>query len=90
MNGQMRISGEATGRLTCRSSRLGHPERPSWRRGSLWTVPELWKTQRPRFPQLLGRRPERAAHNGPQASFFVAFEERGTRTATMTLVTQGG
>lgn len=35
--------------------------------GSLWTVPELWKTPRPRFPQLLGRRTERAAHNGPQA-----------------------
>jgi hypothetical protein len=33
-------------------------------------VPELWKTHRTRFPQLLGRRTERAAHNGPQASFF--------------------
>ncbi len=40
-----------------------------WRRGSLWTVPELWKTHRTRFPQLLGRRRERAAHNGPQAFF---------------------
>ena len=36
-----------------------------------WTVPELWKTHRARFPQLLGRRTERAAHNGPQA--FVSF-----------------
>jgi hypothetical protein len=39
------------------------------------TVPELWKTPRTRFPQLLGRRTERAAHNGPQASFF-SFEEK--------------
>jgi hypothetical protein len=36
------------------------------RRKSLWTVPELWKTPRARFPQLVGRRTERAAHNGPQ------------------------
>jgi hypothetical protein len=35
-------------------------------RAGLWTVPELWKTHRPRFPQLVGRRTERAAHNGPQ------------------------
>jgi hypothetical protein len=38
-------------------------------------VPELWKTPRARFPQLLGRRTERAAHNGPQAFFFWVFEE---------------
>jgi hypothetical protein len=31
---------------------------------------EPWKTHRTRFPQLLGRRTERAAHNGPQACFF--------------------
>ena len=37
---------------------------------SPWTVPELWKTQTARFPQLVGRRTERAAHNGPQAVVF--------------------
>ena len=54
-----------------RSSLTGPPVRSRWSRGSLWTVPELWKTHRTRFPQLLGRRTERAAHNGPQASSFV-------------------
>jgi DNA replication protein DnaC len=37
------------------------------RRRGLWIVPDLWKTHRPRFPQVLGRRTERAAHNAPQA-----------------------
>ena len=37
---------------------------------SPWTVPELWKTQIARFPQLVGQRTERAAHNGPQAVMF--------------------
>ncbi len=45
------------------------------RRKSLWTVPELWKTHNTRFPQLVGRRTARAAHNGPQA---VVFYERRT------------
>ncbi len=45
------------------------------RRKSLWAVPELWKTHHTRFPQLVGRRTERAAHNGPQA---VVFYERRT------------
>jgi hypothetical protein len=45
-------------------------DRRSWdilRPKSLWTVPEPWKTYKTRFPQLVGRRTERAAHNGPQA-----------------------
>lgn len=33
----------------------------------LWIVPDLWKTRRARFPQVLGRRTDRAAHNAPQA-----------------------
>jgi hypothetical protein len=43
-------------------------------------VPEPWKTHQTRFPQLLGRRTERAAHNGPQAFFFFCLEEGTTRT----------
>ena len=43
----------------------------SWRvvdrRRRLWTVPPAWKSPRTRFPPRLGRRTERAAHNGPQA-----------------------
>ncbi len=35
-------------------------------RKSLWTVPPAWKSLRTRFPPRLGRRSERAAHNGPQ------------------------
>ena len=84
-----RETADARGRARSRSSRVRLPVRSCWRRASLWTVPELWKTHRTRFPQLLGRRTERAAHNGPQA-FFVSFEEKRTRTNTMTLVTQGG
>jgi hypothetical protein len=38
-------------------------------------VPALWKTPRARFPQRLGRRTDRAAHNGPQAS-VLSFEEK--------------
>jgi hypothetical protein len=75
MRPQTPIAGDAAGRSPCRSSRIGHPGRSRWSRGSLWTVPELWKTHRTRFPQLLGRRTERAAHNGPQASFFVLKRE---------------
>lgn len=52
------------------ASRARHPPRSNARRGGLWTVPELWKTHRTRFPQLLGRRNERAAHNGPQGSLL--------------------
>jgi hypothetical protein len=55
------------------------------RRKSLWTVPELWKTQTTRFPQLVGRRTDRAAHNGPQAlSCFTEEEQmrKMTRLAT--------
>jgi len=32
----------------------------------LWVVPDVWKTHRPRFPHVLGRRTDRAAHNAPQ------------------------
>jgi hypothetical protein len=49
-------------------------DRASWvilsgrdRRTGLWIVPDLWKTPRARFPQVLGRRQDRAAHNAPQA-----------------------
>jgi hypothetical protein len=66
--------GDATGRATSRSWRIRRPVRSCWRRSSLWTVPELWKTHRARFPQLLGRRTERAAHNGPQAFFFLVLK----------------
>lgn len=79
MSGPPRACGEGTGRPTRRSSRTGHPTRSSSRRGSLWTLPELWKTPRTRFPQLLGRRTERAAHNGPQASFF-SFRKHKNKT----------
>ncbi len=41
------------------------------RRTGLWIVPDLWKTPRARFPQVLGRRPDRAAHNAPQALVVV-------------------
>jgi hypothetical protein len=54
---------------------------------SLWTVPELWKTQTARFPQLVGRRPERAAHNGPQGFLYFAEEEQMRK---MTRLTTGG
>ena len=37
------------------------------RRKSPWTVPPAWKSPRTRFPPRLGRRTERAAHNGPPA-----------------------
>lgn len=30
-------------------------------------MPDVWKTHRPRFPHVLGRRTDRAAHNAPQA-----------------------
>jgi hypothetical protein len=70
MNARRGSPEDATGRPAWRSSFLGRPVRSCWRRGSMWTVPELWKTHRTRFPQLLGRRTERAAHNGPQAFFF--------------------
>jgi len=43
------------------------------RRRGLWIVPDLWKTQRSRFPQGLGRRTERAAHNAPQAIILRVF-----------------
>src|SRR5207245_11199126 len=33
----------------------------------LWILPEPWKTQKTRFPPLLGRRSRRAAHKAPQA-----------------------
>jgi hypothetical protein len=52
---------------------------------SPWTVPELWKTQTARFPQLVGRRTERAAHNGPPALLCFTEEEqmrKMTRFAT--------
>ena len=32
---------------------------------------DLWKTHKPRFPQVLGRRTDRAAHNAPQAVILV-------------------
>lgn len=84
------LRGMPTGRPTWRSSCIGHPVRSCWTRGRLWTVPDLWKTHRTRFPQLLGRRTERAAHNGPQAFFFLFETRKRTRPTTMTLVTQGG
>ena len=55
-----------------------HQKRP-------WTVPELWKTQTARFPQLVGRRTERTAHNGPPALLCFSKEEqmrKMTRFAT--------
>jgi hypothetical protein len=67
--------GDAPGRATSRSSRARLPVPSCWRRGSLWTVPELWKTHRPRFPQLLGRRTARAAHNGPQAFVSIVLKK---------------
>jgi hypothetical protein len=90
MSRQTAIAGDATRRVRSRSPRVRRPVRSCSTRGSRWTVPELRKTHRTRFPQLLGRRTERAAHNGPQAFFFWGLEESKTRTATMTLVTQGG
>ena len=53
------------------------------RRG-LWIVADLWKTQRPRFPHVLGRRTDRAAHNAPQAvsvSVFRMTDEERTISA---------
>ena len=55
-------------------------------RKSLWTVPELWKTHNTRFPQLVGRRTERAAHNGPQAVVFTNEEQM----RKMTRLAKGG
>lgn len=34
------------------------------------------ETHRTRFPQLLGRRTERAAHNGPQAFFLLVLKRK--------------
>lgn len=90
MNGDTRVSEGWDTRPTWRSSCLAHPGGSSWRRDSLWTVPELWNTHRARFPQLLGRRPERAAHNGPQAFFFFGDRSTAQKTSTMTLARQGG
>jgi len=36
-------------------------------------VPDLWNTHRPRVPQVLGRRTDRAVHNAPQAVRFLVF-----------------
>ena len=36
-------------------------------------MPDVWKTHRPRFPHVLGRRTDRAAHNAPQAVIFLVF-----------------
>lgn len=36
-------------------------------RASPWIVPDPWKTPSARFPPVLGRRTDRAAHNAPQA-----------------------
>jgi hypothetical protein len=36
-------------------------------------VPDVWKTHRPRFPHVLGRRTDRAAHNAPQAVIYLVF-----------------
>jgi hypothetical protein len=78
MSRQTTFAGDATGQAGPGSSRVRLAVQSCWRRGSLWTVPELWNTHRTRVPQLLGRRTERAAHNGPQAfvSFVVKKEEQ--------------
>jgi hypothetical protein len=47
-------------------------------RRSLWTAPALWKTPRPRFPQRVGRRKERAAHTAHKA-FFLCMEKDKTK-----------
>jgi hypothetical protein len=75
MSREMACAGDATARATSRSSRRRRPVRSCWRRSSLWTVPELWNTHRTRVPQLLGRRTERAAHNGPQAFVSVVLKK---------------
>lgn len=90
MNGPMRIARGCYGSATLTIVVIGHPVRSCWRRASLWTVPELWKTHRTRFPQLLGRRTERAAHNGPQASSFSIEKNGKNETTTMTPGIQGG
>lgn len=36
-------------------------------------MPDVWKTHRPRFPHVLGRRTDRAAHNAPQAGNVTVF-----------------
>ena len=50
MRGVKRFRGDSTGRPSPRSSFIGHPERSAIGRDGLWTVPELWKTQRHAFP----------------------------------------
>lgn len=49
---------------------------------SLWSVPDPWKTHRTRFPPVLGRRTDRAAHNAPQAHLVMSVHDEKARKMT--------
>lgn len=42
-------------RSSCGRAHAEWLQGPSIARGSLWIVPDLWKTHRTRFPQVVGR-----------------------------------
>jgi len=42
-------------------------------RGGLWTVPELWKTHRPRFPQARWTAQRTRRPHGPQGTLLRYF-----------------
>ena len=57
------------------------------RETSLWSVPDPWKTPSTRFPPVLGRRADRAAHNAPQAPLVVSVNDE--KASKMTSLMEG-
>ena len=84
VTGVKRFRGDSTGPPSARSWFIGHPERSTIGRDGLWTVPELWKTHTPRFPQARWTAQRTRRPHGPQGTLLCYFQKEERRTTTMT------